>query len=174
VGRANRHTRFHLEDTDISENSDSIDNLGEDQRLKKQRRKEKQRIKVGKNQHNQLGVPKCIQLVEGVRSGKKKRRLRTGLEPGEPQERSRLLVEAEDEGEEVEGRRCLMMGESGLRHIVVEHDSFVPETQICVTGDVMMEELEASRLLKIEKEAGYSFTMEDGKVVKKLVIMEKN
>jgi len=82
VGRANRHIRFNMEDLDLSKYSDSIDNLGVDQRLKKQRRKEKQRSKMGKIEPRQLGVPKCLQLVESVRIGRNKRRHRVSQNSG--------------------------------------------------------------------------------------------
>jgi len=98
VGRVNNHIRFRMEDSDISEYSDSIDNLGVDQRLKKQRRKEKQRSKKGKIYPSQAGVPKCLQLVELAKSGKNKRRSRGNKNSSDLRDGPSMNFENEVEG----------------------------------------------------------------------------
>jgi len=47
---------------------------------------------------------------------------------------------------------ALVSGDSRLRHLVEDQYSLVPETQIRSGRDVMMEELEASRLHGIQKD----------------------
>lgn len=104
---------------------------------------------------------------------KKKRRSRGSKNSSDLRDGLSMNFENEVEGDD-EVRTCaLVSGDSGLRHLVEEQYSLVPETQIRSGRDVMMEELEVSRLHGIQKEVGYYFTMEDGTVVQKLVVMEK-
>ncbi|WJX22504.1 hypothetical protein P8452_11802 [Trifolium repens] len=135
----------------------------------------------------QLGVPKCLQLVEAVQEGVQKTRRRrhkggggtaVGERSGGTEE---VLGRSESSGNEDNNVNLVMhpqfssnhIANSGINLILEDGDSLVPETQnVSNEGDRALV-VEAAKLLQIQKEVGFSFEVVEDVTIKQLVEQEE-
>lgn len=107
-----------------------------------------------------LGAARCVNLkviAQGSRNeGKRKKKMGNG-------------VEVDQRGTEEVTSQSLV---SGVHKIFEVDGSVVPETPTNLMGDSRRKRAEVEHLLNVEKEAGVTFTMADGTVVDRLVVME--
>jgi hypothetical protein len=68
---------------------------------------------------------------------------------------------------------CPLTPVSGLNFFMEELGTTVPDTPLPDRADSRCKEVDATRLLNLEKEAGITFNVIDGEVVKRLVNMEE-
>jgi len=68
---------------------------------------------------------------------------------------------------------CPLTPVSGLNFLMEELGTTVPDTPLPDRADARCKEVDATRLLNLGKEAGITFNVIDGEVVKRLVNMEE-
>lgn len=61
---------------------------------------------------------------------------------------------------------------SGVQAFFEDDGSVVPETPSNLMGDLRRKKADVEHLLRVEKDAGITFTMADGAVVDRLVVLE--
>ncbi|WJX25913.1 hypothetical protein P8452_14901 [Trifolium repens] len=135
----------------------------------------------------QLGVPKCLQLVEAVQEGVQKSRRRrhkggggtaVGERSGGTEE---VLGRSESSGNEDNNVNLVMhpqfssnhIANSGINLILEDGDSLVPETQNDSNEGDRALVVEAAKLLQIQKEVGFSFEVVEDVTIKQLVEQEE-
>jgi hypothetical protein len=59
---------------------------------------------------------------------------------------------------------------SGVQFLMNEEEGGVPDTPLEEMGEERGKEVDAERLLGVEKELGITFSMEDGRVVDRMVV----
>jgi hypothetical protein len=137
-----------------------------------------------------LGVSKCVQLVEAMKEAAPKQRkqrhkggvaLSNGAE-AEREEAAHVLVESTEERTDMGGDKGPTVANtfstptptSGLNLLSGSDISRVPESQP-QGQDVEKEKLiEAAKLLSIQKEVGFNFDVSDDEILKNLVEQEKS
>jgi len=121
-----------------------------------------------------LGIPKFVQLNEKLNEG----RGRKGR-GGEKKRKDKEVVNVEEKDREsgdvleVVLPICPLTPVSGLNFFMEELGTMVPDTPFPDRVDLRCKEVDATRLLNLGKEAGITFNVIDGEVVKSLVNMEK-
>ena len=121
-----------------------------------------------------LGMPKFVQLNEKfneVRAGKKGR---GGLKKGKEKVVANIEeVDLVRGGElEVVLPICPLTPALGMNFFMEEMGTMVPDTPLTVRSESLCKEVDASRLLELEKKAGITFNVLDGEVVMRLVNLE--
>lgn len=121
-----------------------------------------------------FGMPKFIQLndkLNEVRAGKKSR--------GCPKKSKEKEVDNIEEVNLVGGGElevvlpiCPLTPSSGLNFFMEEMGTMVMETPLTGRSESLRKEMDATRLLELEKKAGITFNVLDGEVVKRLVSLE--
>jgi hypothetical protein len=111
----------------------------------------------------QLGVPKCIQLVEALQDGNGQARRRRGKADG-----------GAKAGEASKGAVAIPTPSSGPKLISDNVNSLVSDSQIVEQDGERVKVLEAVKLLKTQREVGFSFEMEDDDIIKELVVKEND
>jgi hypothetical protein len=135
----------------------------------------------------QLGVPKCLQLVEAVQEGalKSRRRRHKGGGGTVLEENTEGLV-CEMPRSDCSGKEVVSANQepiqqlstnctanSGINLILEDCDSVVPETQATrVEGD-RATVVEAAKLLHIQKEVGFTFEVAEDVTIKELAEQEE-
>jgi hypothetical protein len=155
----------------------------------------KHRKQLLNSKFHQLGIPKCLQLVEAVKEGgiKSRRRRNKGGGNSELVVGEKGMGEGEIEDGVARGNEELgVVGDemlqphdtsktcspsSGINLFLEGDSSAVPETQLGVSEVQPIEDdrakvVEAAKLLRIQKEVGFTFYVEDGEIVKELVQQE--
>jgi len=151
--------RFSL----VSESDDSI-SLGEGGAVSKMGKK-------CKKCNPTLGMPKFVQLNEKfneVRAGKKGR---GGLKKGKEKVVANIEeVDLVRGGElEVVLPICPLTPALGMNFFMEEMGAMVPDTRLTVRSESLCKEVDASRLLEMEKKTRITFNVLDGKVVMRIV-----
>lgn len=161
--KVNNHIRFLQEDSELSEYSDSVDIQIHDYYLSKQKKKERQRMKEGCKKFNQLGGPKGVHFEEQGVSKREGRKRRTSVH----QLKEKILLESK-EGRGDMGNSQWMEGR------VEEVSGNVRLADMAQAAREEVKMLAADRLLGVQKELGFSFSMEEeGRITKNLVNLEK-
>jgi hypothetical protein len=111
----------------------------------------------------QLGVPKCLQLVEALQDGGGQARRRRGKAYG-----------GAKAGEASKGVAVNSTPSSGLNLISEDVNSMVSGPQLLEQNEERVKVLEAARLLKTQKEVGFTFEMEDEDIIRELVVKEND
>ena len=164
VGLVNRHVRFSLEDSDLSDFSDSIEDLGEDQEnkaLHKVRRRVKKKA-LGGGKKPPLVSSNFVNMAECFNGTKEKRKKiykdrysselgGTEVEVGEWEKEVRVVGNGTSEGD----KGVVASPPSGLRLILNGEGPHTPLVDAC--GDPLRK-LEAKSLLGIQNGLGFSYT----------------
>lgn len=148
VGRVNSHVRFATEDSDLSDFSDSVGNLQEEQERKVlQKVKSKHKKKQGGGKSLIVGTTTLAQMADLVRGSRGKRK-------------KTLKVSAtSSKGEQEYSGRGPGMVASGLGLILDGEDGTqVPESPLVRKGVDPLKKVEASSLFGIKNELGISFS----------------
>jgi len=132
--------------------------------------------KKAKKCPSSLGRPKFVQLNEKINEGRGVRKGRGGVK----KRKEKMIVNIE-EVENVSGGVlevvlpiCPLTPGSGLNFFMEELGTSVPETPLPERSESRCKEADATRLLELGKNAGITFNVIDGVMVKKLVPMEES
>jgi hypothetical protein len=128
------------------------------------------------NKSQQVGVPKCLQLLVAVQEGGKRARRRRAKPDGA------LSMDDMNDCDHVPSLKEVASHDgvvtpsttpsSGLALIASSGSSLVLETQAVEVDDDRVKYVEAVKLLEIHKQAGFSFEEEDGVIIKQLIEVE--
>jgi hypothetical protein len=135
------------------------------------------KIKKPKKGSTSLGAPRCMALKELAVNGKKGRGKEVGeggvkkSKGGESMEEAKEGCAAIVGGElEVVLPSCSQLPMSGVQFLMNEEEGGVPDTPLEEMRDERGKEVDAERLLGVEKELGITFSMADGRVVDRMVV----
>lgn len=177
VQRANSHIRFALEDSDLSEFSDSVGDLREEHERKVlQKSKRKQKKKNGGGKVPIMGKTSMVHMVDMVRGGRSKGKKCSKASVKSIQEEVPVPERGVEEDAVVAGGNGLrksILPSSGLSLIFQDEDgSQVPEIPICKQGVDPLKKVEVSSLYGIQNDLGFSFTTPVGANKDRLEKME--
>jgi hypothetical protein len=143
--------------------------ISEPEEVNRPRRAAKQKKSSRLSRHKssskpqQIGVPKCLILLEAVKEGNNRvRRRRTNS--GD----ATLAVPVVNSIAPIPGATP----PSGLNLITSSDASMVMETPAHNDEEDRVKVLEAAKLISIQKQVGFSFEAEDGETVKQLIVQE--
>jgi hypothetical protein len=184
VRLVNQHVCFYFEDSDLSEFGDYLAAIGEDpeqKALQKVRRRHKKKL-IGGGKPLPMETPNFIQMSKMIKGGKgiskrnvKHRSNSNSINEGVVSGDKGVEEERRTEGVPVEDEvsyNVIASSTSGLRLILEDGGSFVPETPILVQSEDPLKKLEALSLFGIQNVMGFSFATHGLENTERLEVME--
>jgi len=180
VGKVNRHVWFISKEFDLSDFSDSLEVLGEDQEKALQKVKRRHKKKLGAGEAHPLGVPNFVYMAEVLHGGKGRGKKMTKSQSSEVSGGMEMVggdkvesMSAAGNRSEGEARVNVMSSPpSGLHLILDDEGTQVPETPSLNHNVDLLKKLEANSLFGIQSGIRLSFTTPTVENTERLEVME--